>query len=150
DEGKRSKERRERSERAPRRRTTQPRAEDAPSATEQRDRVSTPPLRSEIAPQAWRLRKPAPSSSDNIAAPWVAEMPRSVQNATRCACGIDIVTQHRKAAAASSANTRFGGQPNTLGVTVAPPPPRPPSAVSGGGRRKMSASGTMVATANSR
>ena len=56
-----------------------------------------------------------PSSSDSIVAPMVAEMPRSLQNATRCCCGIDMVTQHRNDAKASIANTTLAFQPNTFG-----------------------------------
>ena len=41
-------------------------------------------------------------------------MPRSLQNATRCACGIDIGTQQVKIAQACSTNTRLGGQPRTV------------------------------------
>ena len=75
-------------------------------------------MRSEIAPQSWRQMKPVPSTSDSMAAPRVAEMPRSEQSATRCACGIDMVTQQRNEANASSANTTFGGQPNTFGARL--------------------------------
>ena len=74
----------------------------------------SPPMRSEINPHTWRLRNAVPSSTDSIAAPCDALMPRSVQKATRWLCGIAIGTQHMKIAAASIANTTFGGQPRTL------------------------------------
>ena len=56
-----------------------------------------------------------PSSTDSMVAPTVAEIPRSLQYATRCCCGIDMVTQHRKPASAIMMNTTFGGQPSTVG-----------------------------------
>ncbi len=59
-----------------------------------------------------------PSNSDSITAPWVGLMPRSLQSATRCACGIDIGTQQKNAPSASMAKTRFGGQPNTFGFAA--------------------------------
>src|SRR5215208_7902734 len=95
--------------------TTKPAIADACSA-EPQSNVSNAPMRSEIAPQNWRHKKPTPSTSDSMAAPRVAEMPRSLQSATRCACGIDIVTQHKKEANARSTNTTFGGQPKTFGA----------------------------------
>ena len=62
-------------------------------------------MRSAIPPQNWRLTKAAPSSTDSMAAPCEAAMPRSLQSATRCCCGIDIGTQQQKAATISIANT---------------------------------------------
>src|ERR1051325_10234452 len=67
---------------------------------ELRNAVSSPPVRSDSQPQPWRLKKPMPSSTDSMVAPSVLEIPRSLQNATRCCCGIDIVTQQRKPAKA--------------------------------------------------
>ena len=75
--------------------------------------VSTPPIRSDSQPQPWRLKKPMPSSTDSMVAPTVAEIPRSLQYATRCCCGIDMVTQHRKPASAIMTNTTLGCQPST-------------------------------------
>jgi hypothetical protein len=43
----------------------------------------------------------------------------SLQNATMCAIGIDIVTQQQKVAKASAASTRLGGSPNTLSPRAA-------------------------------
>src|SRR6266581_236981 len=83
----------------------------AACSTELISSVSNPPIRSETAPQTWRLMKPTPRRTDSMTAPCVGVMPRSEQNATRCACGIDMVTQHRKAAIASIANTTLGRQP---------------------------------------
>ena len=40
-------------------------------------------------------------------------MPKSPQNATRCAAGIAIGTQHRKEAVASSASAALGAMPST-------------------------------------
>ena len=70
-------------------------------------------MRSEIAPQICRDRNAVPSSTDSITAPTERAMPRSLQNATRCCCGIAIGTQHSTAAPHIIANTRFGGQPST-------------------------------------
>ena len=72
-----------------------------------------PPNRSAIAPQTCRLMNAVPSSTDSITAPNGGVKPRSLQNATRCCCGIDIghAAQHR--AAHIIANTTFGGQPST-------------------------------------
>src|SRR3954466_10786999 len=75
--------------------------------------VNTPPMRSDSQPQPWRLKKPMPSSTDSMVAPRVVEMPRSLQNATRCCCGIDMVTQQRNDANASIPNTTLPFQPNT-------------------------------------
>jgi hypothetical protein len=76
--------------------------------------VSSPPMRSEISPQIWRLTNAVPSSSDSIAAPWAGLMPRSLHSATRWVCGIDIGMQQQNAASASIAKTRFGGRPSTV------------------------------------
>ena len=74
-------------------------------------------------------------------------MPRSVQSATRCACGIDMVTQHRNEAIASIANTTFGGQPNTFGVAPCGLHRRwPPAPAASAGRSP--AIGTITATSN--
>ena len=80
--------------------------------------VSTPPIRSDSQPQPWRLKNPMPSSTDSMVAPTVAEIPRSLQYATRCCCGIDMVTQHRKPASAINVNATFGCQPRTFGLAV--------------------------------
>ena len=81
--------------------------------------VSKPPMRSDSQPQPCRLKNPMPSSTDSMVAPSVVEMPRSLQNATRCCCGIDMVTQHRKAANASMPNTTLPFQPNTFCARLA-------------------------------
>ena len=65
--------------------------------------VMSPPMWSENQPQNWRLMKPAPSSTDSMAAPCDGRMPRSLQNAGRCACGIAIGMQHSIIATAISA-----------------------------------------------
>ena len=57
--------------------------------------VISPPMRSEIHPQAWRLKNAVPSSTDSIAAPCEGRMPKSVHSATRWPCGIDIGTQQQ-------------------------------------------------------
>ena len=54
-----------------------------------------------------------PSSTESMVAPIVDDMPRSLQNATRCCCGIDMVTQQRNEASASMPNTTLPFQPNT-------------------------------------
>ena len=54
-------------------------------------------------PQNCRLTKAQPSSTESIAAPCDVGIPTSLQNATRWPCGIAIGTQHRKPAAAQSA-----------------------------------------------
>src|SRR4029078_5986781 len=87
---------------------------------ELKNAVSTPPIRSDSQPQPWRLQQPMPRSTDSMVAPTVAEMPRSLQYATRCCCGIDIVTQHRNAAADNIANTTLPFQPNTRRPVLAP------------------------------
>ena len=71
----------------------------------------SPPIRSAAHPQNMRLTKAQPSSTDSIAAPCAAGIPRSLQNATRCPAGIAIGTQHKNAAAQISACTRFAGRP---------------------------------------
>ena len=73
--------------------------------------VFSPPMRSETQPQSCRLAKAATSSTDSIAAPCRALIPRSPQWATRCAAGMAIGTQHRNDAAASSACADAGTQP---------------------------------------
>ena len=103
-----------------------------PCSNELISSVGSAPMRSAIAPQICRASTPSPSSTDSIAAPLCAEKPRSVQNATRWLCGIDMVTQHRNAAMASSANTTFGGQPSTRGVSPAAPAAPAEVCVSGG------------------
>src|SRR5947208_15197673 len=75
--------------------------------------VLRPPMRSETQPQNWRLTKAVPSNTDSISAPCEARMPRSLQNAGRCACGMAIGLQQKMQAAAINANTRLGGQPIT-------------------------------------
>src|SRR5262245_66267127 len=86
---------------------------------ELRSAVDKPPMRSEIQPQIWRLSNPTPSRTDSMAAPTVADMPRSLHSATRCACGIDIVTQHRNAASERTPNTTLAVHPSTAGVAPA-------------------------------
>ena len=71
-------------------------------------------MRSEIQPQNCRLTKAVPSSTDSIAAPCEARMPRSLQNAGKWACGMAIGTQQKMPAAAITAKTRLGGQPITV------------------------------------
>ena len=70
-------------------------------------------MRSDSAPHTWRLKNAEPSSTDSIAAPCTGLMPRSLQNATRCACGIDIGTQQVKIAHICRVKTRLAGQPRT-------------------------------------
>src|SRR5262249_61505772 len=82
-----------------------------PCMAELRSAVDKPPMRSEIQPQIWRLSNPTPSRTDSMAAPTVADMPRSLHSATRCACGIDIVTQHRNAASERRPNTTLAFHP---------------------------------------
>ena len=86
---------------------------DAACQAEAISTVRRPPMRSEIAPQIWRLRKAVPSSTDSIAAPTARLMPRSLQKATRWPCGIAIGTQQSTAAAQIMANTVFGLRPST-------------------------------------
>src|SRR5215831_21074170 len=69
--------------------------------TEPAEIVRNPPIRSDTRPQNCRLRKARPSSIESIAAPIDAEIPTSVQRATRWPCGIAIGTQQQKPAAAS-------------------------------------------------
>src|SRR5215831_14801702 len=66
--------------------------------------VKRPPTRSVSHPQNKRLKKALPSSTDSIRAPCAAEMPRSLQSATRCPGGIAIGVQHRKPATHSRTN----------------------------------------------
>src|SRR5580704_8383037 len=75
--------------------------------------VARPPIRSAIAPQMCRLRNAVPSSTDSITAPADRLIPRSLQKATRCPCGIAIGMQHSTAAPHITANTALGGQPRT-------------------------------------
>src|ERR1700744_785428 len=75
--------------------------------------VASPPIRSEIKPQTCRLRNAVPSSTDSISALIERLMPRSLQKATRCPCGIAIGMQHSTAAAQIAANTALGGQAST-------------------------------------
>ena len=102
-------------------------------------------MRSEIAPQICRPSKPSPSSSDSIAAPCDAEMPRSVQNATRwpAASTWSRSTGTRRRRASRTPRSAASRTP------AASRPPRrqrrPTVRVSGGGRRKISASGTITA-----
>src|SRR5947208_7978568 len=69
-------------------------------------------MRSATRPQNCRLRKARPSSIESIAAPTDAEIPTSVQRATRWPCGIAIGTQHQKPAAASIDNAVAGRNPS--------------------------------------
>src|SRR5258707_6941265 len=75
--------------------------------------VARPPIRSEITPQTCRLRNAVPSNTDSIRAPIDRLIPRSLQKATRCACGIAMGIQHSTPAAHIDANTALGGQPRT-------------------------------------
>src|SRR5439155_19703928 len=93
-----------------------------------------PPMRSDTKPQNCRLMKEVPNSTDSIAAPCDARMPRSLQNAGKCACGMAIGTQQKMLAAAISAKTRFGGQPVTLLAVDMEPNAPTGSGSSGGGR----------------
>src|SRR5690349_19568097 len=77
--------------------------------------VIRPPMRSEIAPHIWREKNAMKSSMESIAAPCVGLMPRSLHNATRCDCGIDIGMQQQNDATAIMANTTLGGHPSTVG-----------------------------------
>ena len=61
---------------------------DAACQPEPMKTVANPPMRSEIAPQICRLRNAVPSSTDSISAPVERAIPRSLQKATRCPCGI--------------------------------------------------------------
>jgi len=85
-----------------------------------------------------------PSSTDSMVAPSVLEMPRSLQNATRCCCGIDIVTQHRNPAKRIRANATWGCQPSTARCVSPVRCPCCGFGVTGGGRRKMIAIGTIT------
>src|ERR1051325_9346623 len=107
--------------------------------------VSNPPMRSEIHPHIWRDRNAIASSIESIAAPWVGLMPRSLQSATRWVCGIAIGTQQQSDATDIIANTRFGGQPSTLG-RAAPGAAAGGGATSGGFFSTRSAIGTTMAT----
>jgi hypothetical protein len=75
-------------------------------------------MRSEIAPQIWRLRKAVPSSTDSIAAPTARLMPRSPQKAMRWPCGIAIGMQHSTAAPQIMTKTMFGLRPSTRSCAV--------------------------------
>src|SRR5229473_6786628 len=99
-------------------------------------------MRSDIQPQNWRLMKAVPKSTESIAAPWDARMPRSLQNAGKCCCGIAIGMQQKMTATATSANTGLGGHPITVpGADAASSGPLG-SGASGGERKKIAASGT--------
>ena len=75
-------------------------------------------------------------------------MPMSLQKATMCAIGIDIVTQQQNVAKASAARTRLGGSPST-GSPARGSACMPPSAdASGARRRKIAASGRIRTTTN--
>src|SRR5207245_2603385 len=113
---------------------------------EQTTRVNVPPARSEKAPQSWRLRNPLPRTTDSMAAPWDGAMPRSEQNATKCACGRAIGMQHRNAAAHNNPKTRAGGQPVTFPAPGLANLPAYLRGISGGARRKTAASGMIMAT----
>ncbi len=80
--------------------------------------VDSPPMRSEIAPHICRLTNAVTSSTDSIAAPTEAAMPRSLQKATRWPCGIAIGTQHSTEAQHIITNTTLGGQPSTRAGTA--------------------------------
>ena len=82
---------------------------------------------------------------ESIAAPCVGLMPRSLQSATRCDCGIAIGMQQQNDAIAMMANTRLGGQPSTVG-RAAPGVAAGGGATSGGFLSAISAIGTTVST----
>src|SRR5262245_62204561 len=103
--------------------------------------VVSPPMRSVIQPQNWRLKKAQRRSRVKSAGPCEGAKPRSPQSAIKCDAGMAIGTQQRKAAPARKAKARLGGRPRTLvrpGVLLAV---SPALAVSGAGCKKKSASG---------
>src|ERR1043165_4895753 len=83
---------------------------------------------------------------ESITAPCVGWMPRSLHSATRWVCGIAIGTQQKNDAAAIIANTRFGGQPSTVGRTVPGAVTAAGATTSGGFLSTTSAIGTTTAT----
>ena len=94
--------------------------------------MGRPPIRSASQPQNCRPRNAAPSITESISAPCAGAMPRSLQNATRCTCGIAIGTQQRKAAAQSSAS---------IARWLTPSRPRAAPAARGGNRAGAAAGG---------
>jgi len=104
-------------------------------------------MRSDIQPQHCRLTKAVPSSSDSIAAPCAGAMPRSLQNATRCPCGMAIGTQQQNDASDSKASATPGRNPSARAPGSRPAAPMPAAGACGGGRRKSAAAGTITATA---
>ena len=111
--------------------------------------VRSPPIRSASQPQNCRLKKAQASSSDSIAGPCEAVKPRSLQNATRCCSGMDMVTQQKKVAVARMPSAKFGFSPNTGRPPAGPEPAAPAIAYSGGRRRNTSANGRTVQTTKS-
>src|SRR3954471_1138296 len=107
--------------------------------------VVSPPMRSEIQPHIWREKNAVASSSESIAAPCVGLIPRSLHNATRCDCGIDIGMQQQNAASDIMANTRLGGQPSTVG-RAAWVVATGGAITSGGGLSTINAIGTTITT----
>jgi hypothetical protein len=107
--------------------------------------VPSPPIWSASHPQNNRLAKALASSTDSIAAPCAAEIPRSVQNATRCPAGIAIGTQHKNPAAQSSACTTLGGKPRVRARRRAPAATMVAARLGGDGGCRNSASGTIAA-----
>src|SRR3974377_2024804 len=77
-------------------------------------------------------------------APMERAMPRSLQNATRCPCGIAIGMQHSTAAPHISANTELGGQLNPPAEARALVEPMAAWTTSGGRRKYSAANGTMT------
>ena len=102
-------------------------------------------MRSETQPQNCRLMKAVPSSTESIAAPCDASIPRSLQSAGRCSCGIAIGMQQKITATATSAKHQVGRPAQH--ASWAPRRHLEHAARqrhSGGRRRKIAASGTMT------
>ena len=96
--------------------------------------------------QNCRLRKARPSSIESIAAPTDAEIPTSVQRATRWPCGIAIGTQQQKPAAASIDKAVAGRNPSTGAAGRGPVASRSTPRASGAGPSISAAAGRISAT----
>ena len=70
--------------------------------------VRRPPMRSASAPQPGARGRPSQHDRQHGGAVRRGEMPMSLQNATMCACGIDIGTQQQKPARQSSTCDQVG------------------------------------------
>ena len=105
--------------------------------------VDSPPMRSEIAPQICRLTKAVPSSTDSIIAPTELAMPRSLQKATRCPCGIAIGTQQGPRPRTSWRTPDWAASRARAPVAGAAASHGAGSISSGGSRKNHSASGTI-------